>query len=65
MCAIARSNVGVTPRTHRLPSVVAMSTSTIERQTTERPTSTWVCPNCRTETDTARKRCTDCKTSRY
>jgi hypothetical protein len=41
-----------------------MSTSTIERQT-ERPTSTWTCPNCRTRTDTARKRCTDCKTSRY
>jgi len=43
-----------------------MSTSTIERQTTEQvPTSTWTCPNCRTETDTARKRCTDCKTSRF
>jgi hypothetical protein len=42
-----------------------MSTSTIERQTTEQPTSTWTCPNCRTETDSARRRCTDCKTSRY
>jgi hypothetical protein len=46
-----------------------MSTTTIERQTTERPTGTptrtWTCPNCRTETGTARKRCTDCGTSRY
>jgi hypothetical protein len=43
-----------------------MSTSTIERPTTEQvPTSTWTCPNCRTESATARKRCTDCGTSRY
>jgi len=42
-----------------------MSTGTIERQATERPTSTWACPNCRTETDTAHKRCTDCGTSRF
>jgi hypothetical protein len=43
-----------------------MSTSTIERPTTEQqPASTWTCPNCRTETGTARKRCADCKTSRY
>jgi hypothetical protein len=37
-----------------------MSTSTIERQT-----STWTCPNCHAETETARKRCADCKTSRF
>ena len=61
-----RINLEDTGRTHPLLSVVAMSTSTIERQTTGQvPTSTWTCPNCRTETDTARKRCTDCKTSRF
>ena len=42
-----------------------MSTTTTERHTTELPTSTWVCPNCRTETAAIRKRCTDCGTSRY
>ena len=33
--------------------------------TTERPTTIWVCPNCRTGTQASRKRCTDCGTSRY
>jgi hypothetical protein len=35
-----------------------MGTTTTERVT-------WTCPNCRKETDAARKRCTDCGTSRY
>jgi hypothetical protein len=39
-----------------------MSTSTKER-TTER--GTWVCENCRAESVTLRKRCTECGTSRY
>jgi predicted ATP-dependent serine protease len=39
-----------------------MSTSTEER-TTER--ATWVCDNCRAESATLRKRCTECGTTRY
>jgi predicted ATP-dependent serine protease len=39
-----------------------MSTSTKER-TTER--ATWVCDNCRAESATLRKRCTECGTTRY
>jgi predicted amidophosphoribosyltransferase len=39
-----------------------MSTSTRER-TTER--TTWVCDNCQAETASARKRCSECGTSRY
>jgi hypothetical protein len=35
-----------------------MSTSTKER-------TTWVCDNCHAETAAARKRCSDCGTSRY
>jgi hypothetical protein len=40
-----------------------MSTSTKERTTTAR--GTWICDNCRAETATLRKRCTECGTSRY
>ena len=42
-----------------------MSTSTVERHPTERPTGTWECPNCRAETRAPRKRCRDCGTSRF
>lgn len=48
-----------------------MTTSTLERpdirtasDRTPAP-ATWTCDNCRTETHHARKRCTDCGTSRY
>jgi hypothetical protein len=36
------------------------TTSTMTRERT-----TWVCDNCHKETVTARKRCSDCGTSRY
>jgi len=39
-----------------------MSTSTKEHAT-ER--ATWVCDNCRAESATLRKRCTECGTTRY
>jgi hypothetical protein len=39
-----------------------MSTA-IKEHTKER--TTWVCDNCRAETGTLRKRCTECGTSRY
>ena len=62
-------NAEVTGTSHPLPGVVdeppARGTSTMSTTTTERPTTIWVCPNCRTETQASRKRCTDCGTSRY
>ncbi|SDC79223.1 hypothetical protein SAMN05660690_2570 [Geodermatophilus telluris] len=47
-----------------------MSTTTLETTTldttADRPArATWTCPNCRCETTTAKKRCTDCGTSRW
>jgi hypothetical protein len=41
-----------------------MSTITGERTTTKEP-ATWVCDNCKAESGTVRKRCTECGTSRY
>jgi hypothetical protein len=37
---------------------MSTSTSTVER-------ASWTCPNCHTETRAPRKRCTECRTSRY
>ncbi|MGY2128560.1 hypothetical protein [Blastococcus sp. SYSU DS0617] len=47
-----------------------MTTSTLERPVERTaPDSSgrdrWTCENCRTETSSVRKRCTDCGTSRY
>jgi hypothetical protein len=44
-------------------STTIQERTTIQRSTKER--TTWVCDNCRAETVSARKRCTECGTSRY
>jgi hypothetical protein len=65
--------------TQRLPTVVAVHQrreAIMTISAPERPdirtapdgssrADTWICDNCRTETDAVRKRCADCGTSRY
>jgi len=63
-----RRNLGFTVSSHGLPTVGSArheGASAMSTTTTERPIDIWVCPNCRTETEAPRKRCTDCGTSRY
>ena len=60
-----------TTLTTSTPTTSTLTTSTLtttpSTTTTERTTDrlTWTCPNCRGETTTTRKRCTDCGTSRW
>ncbi len=48
-------------------STTTPNTTTLDTTITERTTDrlTWTCPNCRCQTTTAKKRCTDCGTSRW
>ncbi len=49
------------------PNTTTPNTTTLDTTITERTTDrlTWTCPNCRCRTTTAKKRCTDCGTSRW
>ncbi len=58
---------GVLTRTtgERTVSTTTLDSTTTTRATTRTGRATWTCPNCRGETTTAKKRCTDCGTSRW